>query len=94
MLKIQLNFPKLYRGLLYVVSHNLEFYYAVLVDFKKDLNYKISKGNFVRKNLKKKISKINIVIKKVTGSEVTLTHKADRPSNYFPALSHIIRLSR
>ena len=33
----------------------------------------------MRKNLKKKIS---IVIKKVTGSEVTLTHKAERLSNY------------
>ena len=36
----------------------------------------------MRKNLKK----ISIVIKKVTGSEVTLTHKAERPSNYFFSL--------
>ena len=34
---------------------------------------------FVPENLKK----ISIVIKKVTGSEKTLTHKAKRPSNYF-----------
>ena len=27
--------------------------------------------------------KITIVIKTVTGSKVTLTHKAERPSNYF-----------
>ena len=40
------------------------------------------------------LKKISIVIKKVTGSEVTLTHKAERPINFFPALLHIIRLSR
>ena len=54
MLKIQQIFPKLYRGILYVVFHNLESQNAGLVDFKKDLNLKRSKGNFVRKNLKNK----------------------------------------
>ena len=29
----------------------------------------------------KKSKKINIVVKKVTGSEVTLTYKEERPSN-------------
>ena len=33
--------------------HNLEPQNAGLVDIKKDLNYKRSKGNFVRKNRKK-----------------------------------------
>ena len=33
----------------------------------------------MRENLKK----ISIVIKNVIGSEDTLTHKAERPSNYF-----------
>ena len=39
----------------------------------------------MRKNLK-----VSIVIKKVTGSEVTLTHKAERPSNYFFQLFHTL----
>ena len=38
MLKIQHIFPKLYRGLLYVVFHNLEPQNAGLADVKKDLN--------------------------------------------------------
>ena len=61
----------------YVVFHNLKSQNAGLVDVKKDLNSKRSNGNFVRKHLK--IS---------TGSEVTLTHKAKRPSNYFFQLFH------
>ena len=36
MLKIQQLFPKLYRGFLYVVFHNLESQNAELVDFKKN----------------------------------------------------------
>ena len=43
---------------------------------------KRSKGNFVRKNLKKTKQKKHRY-EKVTGSEVSLTHKAERPSNYF-----------
>ena len=54
MLKIQQIFLKLYRFLLYVVFHNLEPQTARLVDVKKDLNLKRSKGIFVRKNLKHK----------------------------------------
>ena len=54
MLKIQQIFQKLYRCLHYIVFHNLEPQNAGLVDVKKHLNLKISKGNFVRKNLKKK----------------------------------------
>ena len=55
MLKIQQIFPKLYTGLLYVVFHNLESQNAGLADVKNDLNLKkISKGNFVRENLKNK----------------------------------------
>ena len=43
----------------------------------------------MRKNLK-----LSIVIKNAVGSEDTLMHKAERPSNYFfSTLSHIIRLS-
>ena len=53
MLKIQQIFPKLYRCLLYVVFHKLKFQNAGLVDVKKDLNSKRSKGIFVRENLKK-----------------------------------------
>ena len=38
--------------------------------------------------------KISIVLKNVIGSEDTLMHKAEHPSNlFFPTLSHIIRLS-
>ena len=56
MLKIQQFFPKLYRCLLYVVFHNLKPQNAGLVDVKKDLNSKRSKGIFVRENLKNKHS--------------------------------------
>ena len=52
MLKIQQIFPKLYSCLLYVVFHNLKPQKAGLVDVKKDLNSKRSKGIFVRENLK------------------------------------------
>ena len=38
MQKIQQIYQKLYRGLLYVVFHNLESQNAELVDVKKDLN--------------------------------------------------------
>ena len=55
-LKIQQIFPKLYRCLLYVVFHNLKPQNAGLVDVKKDLNSKRSKGIFVRENLKNKHS--------------------------------------
>ena len=40
----------------YVVYHNLKSQNAGLVDVKKELNSKISKGIFVRKNLKNKHS--------------------------------------
>ena len=90
MLKLQQIFPKLYRCLLYVVSHNLEPQNAGLVDVKKDLNSKRSNRIFVRENLK-----IGIVIKNINGSEDLLMHKAEGPSNYFfSTLSHIIKLSR
>ena len=56
LLKIQQIFPKLYRCLLYVVFHNLEPQNAGLVDVKKDLNSKRSKGIFVHENLKNKHS--------------------------------------
>ena len=56
MLKIQQIFPKLSRCLLYVVFHSLKPQNAGLVDVKKDLNSKSSKGIFVRKNLKNKHS--------------------------------------
>ena len=56
MLKIQQIFPKLYRCLLYVVFHNLKPQNAGLVDVKKDLNSKRSKGIFMRGNLKNKHS--------------------------------------
>ena len=85
MLKIQQIFPKLYGCLLYVVFHNLEPRNAGLVDVKKDLIKKRSKGIFVRKNLKNKHS-----IKNVNGSEDTLIHKAERPSNYFFQLFHTL----
>ena len=65
MLKIQQIFPKLYRCLLYVVFHNLKPQNAGLVDVKKDLNSKRSKGIFV----------ISIVIKNINGSEDPLMHK-------------------
>ena len=52
MLKIQQIFPKVYRCFLYAVFHNLEPKNAGLVDVKKDLNLKRSKGIFVRENLK------------------------------------------
>ena len=55
-LKIQQIFPKLYRCLLYAVFHNLKPQNAGLVDVKKDLNSKRSKGIFVRENLKNKHS--------------------------------------
>ena len=57
-----------------------------LLILKKIKIKKRSKSNFVRKNLKK----ISIVIKKVTGSEFTLTHKAERPSNYVFQLFHTL----
>ena len=50
-LKITPIFPKLYIDFLYVAFHNLESQSDGLVDAKKDLNSKRSKGNFVRKNL-------------------------------------------
>ena len=56
MLKIQQIFPKLYRCRLFVVFHNLEPQNAGLVDVKKDLNAKRSKGIFVRENRKNKHS--------------------------------------
>ena len=84
MMKIQHIFPKLYRYLLYVVFHNLEHQNAGLVDVKRDLHLKRSKGIFVRENLK-----ISIVIKNVIWSEKTLMHKAVRPSNYFFQFFHI-----
>ena len=56
MLKIQQIFPKLYRCHLCVVFHNLKPQNAGLVDVKKDLNSKRSKGIFVRENLKNKHS--------------------------------------
>ena len=56
MLKLQQIFPKLYRCLLYVVFQNLKPQNAGLVDVKKDLNSKRSKGIFVRENLKNKHS--------------------------------------
>ena len=54
MLKIQQIFLKLYRGLLYVVFHNLESQNADLVDVKSDFIKKRTKGNSVRENLKNK----------------------------------------
>ena len=75
MLKIQQIFPKLYSCLLYVVFHNLKPQNAGLVDVKKDLNSKRSKGIFVRENLKNKH------IKNINGSEDPLMHKAEGPSN-------------
>ena len=90
MLKIQQIFPKFYRCLLYFVFHNLKPQNAGLVDVKKDLNSKRSKGIFVRENLKNKHS-----IKNINGSEYPLMHKAEGPSNYFfSTLSYIIKLSR
>ena len=86
MLKIQQIFPKLYKCLLYVVFHKLKFQNAGLVDVKKDLNSKRSKGIFVRENLKK----ISIVIKNINGSEDPLMHKAEGPSNYFFQLLHTL----
>ena len=44
------------------------------------------KGNFCARNSKK----ISIVIKNVNGSEDTLMHKAERPSNYFFQLFHTL----
>ena len=86
MLKIQQIFPKLYKCLLYVVFHKLKFQNAGLVDVKKDLNSKRSKGIFVRENLKK----ISIVIKNINGSEDPLMHKGEGPSNYFFQLLHTL----
>ena len=54
MLKIQQIYLKLYRCLLYVVFHNSEQQNAGLVDVKRDLHKKRSKGIFVRENLKNK----------------------------------------
>ena len=84
MLKIQQIFPKLIRCLLYVVFHNLKPQNAGLVDVKKDLNSKRSKGIFVRENLK------SIVFKNINVSEDPLMHKAEGPSNYFFQLFHTL----
>ena len=78
MLQIQQIFQKLYKCLLYVIFHNLKPRNAGLIDVKKDLYSKRSKGIFVRKNLKK-----SIVIKNINGSEEPLMHKAECPSNIF-----------
>ena len=86
MLKIQQIFPKLYRCLLYVVFHNLKPQNAGVVDVKKDLNSKRSKGIFVRQKSKK----VSIVIKNINGSEDPLMHKAEGPSNYFFQLFHTL----
>ena len=72
-------FPKLYRCLLYVVFHNLKPQNAGLVDVRRDLHLKRSKGIFVRENLKK----TSTVIKNVIWSEKILMHAAERPSNNF-----------
>ena len=56
MLKIQQIFPKLHRCLLCVVFYNFKPQNAGLVDVKKDLNSKRSKGIFVRESLKNKHS--------------------------------------
>ena len=85
MLKIQQIFPKLYRCLLYVVFHNLKPQNAGLVDVKKDLYSKRSKGIFVHENLKNKHS-----YKNINGSEDPLVHKAEGPSNYFFQLFHTL----
>ena len=58
--------------------HSLGSQIAGLIDVKKDLNIKEDK----RVVLCAKIEKLSIVIKKVTVSEITLTHKAKRPNNY------------
>ena len=86
MLKIQQIFPKLYRCLLYVVFQNLKPQNAGLVDVKKDLNSKRSKGIFVRENLRNKHS----YQKYINGSEDPLMHKAEGPSNYFFQLFHTL----
>ena len=86
MLKIQQIFPKLYRCLLYVVFHNLKPQNAGLVDVKKDLNSKRSKGIFMRENLKNKHS----YKKNINGSEDPLMHKSEGPSNYFFQLFHTL----
>ena len=85
MLKIQQIFPKLYRCLLYAVFHNLKPQNARLVDVKKDLKSKRSKGIFVCENLKNKHS-----YKNKNGSEDPLMHKAEGPSNFFFQLFHTL----
>ena len=85
MLKIQQIFPKLYRCLLYVVFHNLKPQNAGLVDVKKDLNSKRSKGIFVRENQKK-----SIVIKNINGSEDPLMHKQRALAINFFQLFHTL----
>ena len=80
MLKIQQIFLKLYRCLLYAVFHNLEPQNAELIDVRKEFKLKKIKGNFCARKSEKKIS---IIIKNIIGSEDTLMHKAERPSNYF-----------
>ena len=85
MLKIQQIFPKLYRCLLYVVFQNLKPQNVGLVDNKKDLHSKRSKGIFVRENLKN-----NHSYKKLNGSEDPLMHKAEGLSNYFFQLFHTL----
>ena len=62
---------------------NLEPQNAGRVDVKKDLNYKRSKGIFVRENQENKRR-----YQTVFGSEDTMMYKAERPSNYFFQLFH------
>ena len=52
---------------------------AGLVDVKRDLHSKRSKGILCAKNEKK----MSMAIKNVIWSEKTLMYKAERPSNYF-----------
>ena len=58
--------------------YNLEPQNAGLVDVKKDLNLKKSKGILCAK-----IEKISIIIKNVIEAEETMMHSTERPSNYF-----------
>ena len=52
---------------------------------KKILIKKRSKGNFLRRNLKKKIFIVNVIV-----SKSSLMHKAERPSNYFFQVFHTL----
>ena len=80
MLKILQIFPKLYRCLLNVVFHNLEFKMQGLL---------MLKGIYIKKRSKGIFQKISTVIKNVIWSEKTFMHKAVRPSNYFFQFFHI-----